>query len=546
MAELATNLTDFARNIRGAWLQRASRTSSRAVVLLWLPSLLIASAILLPILYLIVRVANADTPAWALLLRAGNLETLSRSVLLAASVTALSALIAVPLAWLTTRTDLPYRRVWTILSALPLVIPSYVGAYLFVSALGPRGVLQSWLEGLWGIERLPSIYGFPGALLVLTLMSYPYTLLSVRAALLGMDPAQEEAARSLGQGPFQTFRRITLPQLRPGLVAGSLLVALYVLRDFGAVSIMRYTTFTRAIYVQYRSLFDRSGAAALSLALIALTIVILFLEVRSRRDKDRFYSSTTPNRPPNIISLGRWRWPALIFCGAVVGLALVIPAAVLGFWLARGVEAGQPIASQWPALKNSLIAAGLAALVTLIASIPVTVLRVRRSGRWTILIERLTYVGFALPGVVIALALVFFGANYAPVLYQTLPLLIFAYVVLFLPQAVGSLEASLVQLHPNLEEAGRSLGKQPLKVFARITLPLVRPGLGAGAALVFLTTMKELPATLILGPFGFKTLATSVWSAVSEALFAQAAAPALLLIIVSSIPMAFLTLRKRI
>ena len=546
MTELGSNLTGVIRKIRGAWLRRASRTSLRALALLWLPSWLVTGAILLPIAYLVVRVVSAETPAWELILRPRSLGILGRTITLAAGVTTLSALIAVPLAWLTTRTDLPFRRLWTILSALPLVIPSYVGAYLFVSMLGPRGILQTWLQHLLGIERLPSIYGFPGALLVLTLLSYPYTFLSVRGALLGMDPAQEEASRSLGHGPFPTFWRVTLPQLRPGLVAGSLLVALYVLRDFGAVSIMRYTTFTRAIYVQYRSLFDRSGAAALSLVLIALTIAILLLEVRTRRDKDRIYSTSTPNRPPNIIPLGRWRWPALIFCSLIVGLGLLVPGSVLGYWLVRGVAAGEKITSQWPALKNSLIAAGLAAAVTLTASIPITVLRVRRPGSLSTIIERLTYVGFALPGVVVALALVFFGSGYALILYQTLPMLIFAYAVLFLPQSVGALEASLVQVHPHLEEAGRSLGRHPLQVFTRITLPLVRPGLGAGAALVFLTTMKELPATLILGPFGFKTLATSVWSAVSEAFFAQAAAPALLLILISSIPMAFLTLRKRI
>jgi iron(III) transport system permease protein len=546
MTKPAANLTGLSRTIRNTWSNRVSRASIRGLGLLWIPSLLITAAILLPAAYLVVRVASADTPVWNLIVQPRHLAILTRTITLAAGVTLLSALIAVPLAWLTTRTDLPFRRLWTILSALPLVVPSYVGAYLFVSMLGPRGILQSWLEQLIGLERLPSVYGYPGALLVLTLLTYPYTYLSVRGALQGLDPAQEEVSRSLGHSPFETFWRVTLPQLRPGLVAGSLLVALYVLRDFGAVSIMRYTTFTRAIYVQYRSLFDRSGAAALSLVLIALTILILLFEVRTRQDQDHFYSTSTPSRPPAIVSLGKWRWPALLFCSLIVSLALLIPGGVLAYWLVRGMAAGEQIASQWPALKNSLTAAGLASAVTLLASIPITVLRVRRPGKISTAIERLTYVGFALPGVVIALALVFFGSSYALVLYQTLPMLIFAYLILFLPQAVGALETSLLQVHPHLEEAGRSLGRGPLQVFGRITLPLVRPGLSAGAALVFLTTMKELPATLILGPFGFKTLATSVWSAVSEAFFAQAAAPALLLVLISSVPMAFLTLRKRI
>ena len=528
------------------WTERLPRPSLRSVLFLWLPAGLVAIGILLPISYLVVRIINAPASIWELVVRVRNLEILANSILLAASVTLASALIAVPIAWLTVRTDLPFRRVWTVLTTLPLVIPSYIGAYLMVSALGPRGLLQGWLEALFGITRLPSIYGFPGAALVLTLLSYPYIFLSVRASLVGLDPSLEEASRSLGYGPWKTFWRVTFPQLRPGLVAGSMLVALYALRDFGAVAILRYNTFTRVIYVQYQSLIDRSTAAALALVLIALTLVILSFEVRTGRKNHLYWYNGSSSRYPAPLPLGSWRWPALIFCGLLVSLALVIPASVLLFWLLRGVQGGEQISSLWPATQNSLIASALAAGVTVMACLPVTVLSVRRPGLSTTLLERLTYIGYALPGVTIALALVFFGANYAHAIYQTLPLLIFAYAILFLPQAVGPVRASLLRVHPNLEESGRSLGRQPLQVFARVTLPMIRPGLASGAALVFLTTMKELPATLILGPFAFKTLATSVWDAVSEAFFAQAAAPALLLVLASSIPMAFLVIRRRL
>ncbi|MFQ5616661.1 MAG: ABC transporter permease [Anaerolineales bacterium] len=524
--------------------RRSPRPFARPILLLWLPAILVTTGILLPIVYLVLRAVSGEMTVWELIFRARNLEILGNSVLLAITVTLASALIAVPLAWLTVRTDLPFRGGWALLTSLPLVIPSYIGAYLMASTLGPRGLLQGWLETLFGVERLPSIYGFPGAALVLTLLTYPYTLLSVRAALAGMDPVLEEASRSLGYSSWQTFWRVTFPQLRPGLIAGSLLVALYTLRDFGAVAIMRYNTFTRVIYVQYQSMLDRSAAAASSLVLIALTLIVLALEIRTRRGV-RQYSSTTPARKPVMLPLGRWRWPALIFCGLAVGLALVTPAGVLVYWFARGIQSGEQIAPLWLAAQNSLLVSALAAGVTLAACLPVTVLSVRHPGRFAVLLERLTYLGFALPGIVIALALVFFGSNFVRFLYQTVPMLIFAYVILFLPQAVGAVQASLLQVHPNLEEAGRSLGKNPLEVFRRVTLPLVQPGLAAGASLVFLTTMKELPATLILSPFGFRTLATSIWGTVSEAYFAQAAAPALLLILVSSVPMAFLVLRRR-
>lgn len=507
--------------------------------------MLLAGAILLPVGYLVVRAGQGETAIWDLVFRARNLEIVWNSLILAFSVTAASIGIALPLAWLTTRTDLPFRRGWALLTALPLVIPSYIGAYLFVSAMGPRGLVQGWLETLFGIERIPSLYGFPGAVYVLTVLTYPYILLNLRAALAGMDPTIEEAARSLGHTPWQTFWRVTFPQLRPALAAGSLLVILYTLRDFGAVAILRYDTFTRAIYVQYQSSLDRSAAAALALILIVITLLLLAAETRWQTSA-RQYSSTARVRPPTIIALGKWKGPALVFCMGVVLAALLLPALNLGYWLVRGVQAGEEIRALWGASWNSFSISLMAAFVTVAASLPISILRVRRAGRVPQLLERMMYVGFALPGIVIALALVFFGANYLPWLYQTAPMLIFAYVILFLPQALGAVQASLLTVHPNLEEAGRSLGHGPLTVFRRITLPLVRPGLGAGTALIFLTVMKELPATLILSPLGFKTLATSVWGAVSEAFFAQAAAPALLLILVSSVPMAFLTIRKQI
>jgi iron(III) transport system permease protein len=218
---------------------------------------------------------------------------------------------------------------------------------------------------------------------------------------------------------------------------------------------------------------------------------------------------------------------------------------VLGFWVIRGVSSGEPLLLLWGAAKNSLYVSALAAGATVVAALPIAILTGRFPGILSSLLERVAYIGFALPGIAVALGLVFFGANYALPLYQTLGLLVLAYVVLFLPTAVGAVRASLLRVSPNMEHAARSLGRSPLQVLTSVTLPLVRPGILSGAALVFLLTMKELPATLILGPIGFTTLATSIWSAASEAFFAQAAAPALLLILASSLPLAFLTLREQ-
>lgn len=514
-----------------------------STLLLTLAALTVGALMLLTPAYLLVRTAEAGSAALDVLLKPTTIQTLGRTLLLATSVTLASAALAVPLAWLTTSTDLPGRRFWTVATALPLVLPSYVGAYLLVSILGPRGLLQQALEPLFGIERLPEIYGFPGAFLVLTLMSYPYVLLTVRAAFKRMDPAMVEAARSLGLTPWRAFWRVTFPHLRPSLLAGSLLVVLYVLRDFGAVSMLRYNTFTRIIYIQYQSFASRSVAAVLALALIALTVCILYFEWRARGKAQYARRSVGAARQPKLVRLGRWRWVALAFTVAVVFVALVLPAGGLLYWVTRGVANGAELNLVWQPAWNSLTVSLVAALAAVAAALPVAILAVRRPSRVSHVVERLTYAGFALPGIVIALAFVFFGARYAPALYQTLPLLVLAYVILFVPQAVGSTRTSLMQVSPRLEEAGRSLGAQPLTVFRRVTLPLLRPGLLAGFGLVFLTSMKELPATLILSPLGFRTLSTAVWSSISEAFFVQAAAPALLLLLLSSIPLAFLTLR---
>ena len=505
----------------------------------WLVVAALAVALLglLPVAYLVVLAVGAGESAAALVVRDRTLAVLGRTLLLAGTVTSASVLIGVPLAWLTTRSDLPGRRAWTVLTILPLVIPSYVGGYAVVAAFGPRGALQSVLEPL-GVARLPDLYGFPGAALALTLFSFPYVVLSVRGALLALDPAFEDVSRSLGRGPWRTFASVTLPQLRPAIAGGGLLVALYALSDFGAVSLLQFDSFTRAIYVQYRASFDPTLAAVLALMLVACTAGVLVAESRLRGRMREHGARAGSRRPPHLVRLGAWRWPALALCTAVVGLAVAVPVGTIGFWLVRGLAAGEPLRVVADAAVNSVLASALAAGLVVLASIPVAVLAVRHRGVVSATIERATYAGFALPGIVIGLAFVFFAAGYAPFVYQTLPLLLLAYLVRFAPEAVGITRASLLQVSPRIEEVARTLGRSPAAVLREVTLPIMRPGLAAAAALVFLTAMKELPTTVLLAPTGFDTLALRIWSATSEGFFARAAAPALLMLVVAALSLA--------
>ena len=515
------------------------------------PALVVGLALLLPPVYLAVRSLGAGEELWDLLFRPRVAAILGRTMLLVVTVSAASVVIAVPLAWLTARTDLPFRQAWAVITFLPLVIPSYVAGFIVVVTLGPRGMLQGALEGPFGIDRLPSIYGLPGAFLTLTLLSYPYVLITVRAALQRMDPALEESARVLGLGPVATFFRVVVPLLRPSIGAGALLVGLYMLSDFGVVSLLRYETFTWAIFIQYDSALDRTLGAGLSLALVVVALGWVALEFVSR-GRSRYYSiSAGSSRPPSIVPLGKWRWPAIGFCGLVSAVSLGLPVGILLYWVVRGVAAGESLDPLWEATRNSVYVSALAALAATVAALPIGLLSVRHpagSSSWGLLsgfLERLGYVSFALPGIAIALALVFFGANYAGILYQTVGLLVLGYVALFLSPALGAVRSTLLQVNPRLEEAARSLGRSPLGAFTSVTLPSARPGIVAGATLVFLLTMKELPATLILSPTGFNTLATSVWSYTTEAFFARAAMPALLLIILSGVPLALLVIRER-
>jgi iron(III) transport system permease protein len=511
-----------------------ARAGRRPSVVLVAAAVVVAMLVCVPLVYLVIRAGGADADAWSVLTRGRTFELIGRTILLVTAVTLTAVAVGVPLAWLVVRSDLPGRRVLGVAAALPLVIPSYVIALTLLSALGPRGLVQDALEGPFGIERVPDIAGFEGAFLALTLATYPYVYLLVAAALRQMDPSVEEASRGLGRSQAQTFLRVTLPVLRPSIAAGAMLAALYSISDFGVVSLMRYDVLTRAIFQQYRTLFDRTPAAILAVVLVLLTAVVLLLEARTRGRARRNRPSSGRTRPPRPVPLGRWRWPAAGFVSLVIGFALVLPLVVLVYWIARAPSGRDPLGDVWAPAVNSVLASALAAGAAVLCALPVAALAVRHPQRWTRALERVSYASNALPGIVIALSLVFFAARYAPAVYQTLALLVFAYVVRFLPQALAGVHGALARVDPQLEEAARGLGRSPRAVFATVTAPLVAPGLFAGATLVFLSAMKELPATLLLRPIGFDTLATEVWTATSVASYSQAATPALLLVLLSA------------
>lgn len=471
---------------------------------------------LLPILYLVLRALEGGGEQIAeTLLRPYSLQLFLNSVLLATTVTIAATALGVSLAWATTRLALPLPGLWKALAALPLAVPTYVAGYAWISTF-------------------PQLDGFPGAWLVLTLYSYPYVYLPVAAALMRVDPGLEESARSLGRSPVHTFMTVTLPQLRPAVAAGALLIALYALSDFGAVSLMRFDVFTNGIYLSYQASFDRTPAAILGCVLVALTVLIVAGEARTRgrRRYAKVGSGGVRALPPVKSVLTA---PALLLSLATAAVALGLPAAVLTGWLVSGLST-PAIDAAVDLTLNSLMVSVAGAAVTVAAGFPIALYAVRRRSRLSGVVERASYAGHALPGIVVALSLVFFASQYATALYQRLPLVIFAYLVLFLPLAVGAVQASLAQAPPSLSEVARSLGRRPFSVLTAVTIPLTGPGIAAGLALVFLTCMKELPATLLLRPTGYDTLATRVWTDTGSGAFAAAALPAAILVVVAAVP----------
>jgi iron(III) transport system permease protein len=477
----------------------------------------VALIALIPIGYLVVRAAEAGPGRIvAILARQRTVELVGRSLLLVTLVTALSVVIGVGLAFLAARTDVPGRRVLAALAPLPLAIPSYVAAFAWISAL-------------------PQIAGLTGAVLVLTLCCYPYVYLPVLAALRRADPGLEEVARSLGRTPWQTFREVTLRQVRPSAAAGGLLVALYTLSDFGAVSILRYDVFTRVIYTAYRSSFDRSTAAVLSLLLVALTVAISVGESRvRRRDVARIGAGVA--RQPEPLRLGPLRLPMAGGAGVVVVLALGFPIASLLYWFTTGLSAGLDAGRLGAGIAATAWLSLLGAVACTLGAVPVGILAARHRGRFTTVIEQVTYAGHALPGIVVALAWSSSGSGWCR--GPTRRRHCWSW-----PTSCSSCRppwAPCAARWPRARcAAKRSPARSeppPARCCAASPCRWQRQASAQGAALVLLTCMKELPATLLLRPTGTDTLATSLWTQTGVGAYGAAAPYGLALVVLAVLP----------
>ncbi len=518
----------------------ASRFMSRQWSRLWngnapdpflaLLGLTIGTLMSLPIIYVVWRSVFAGADRWIRLLDARIPQLLQNTLAITLATTFFSIVLGVSLAWLVYRSDVPGRKIWQWLLALPLMLPPYVGAVAYIMVFGPVG----WVRDVFGQTPI-NIYSFGGVLLVLTLFKFPYVFLIVGAALKRMNRSYEDTARSLGLNTWEIFWKVNFPFLRPAIGAGAILTALCVLSEFGVIAIMRYNTFTSAIFYQMES-FDRLSATVLSVVLIVLTLFFLWLEAASRK-KQKYYQTSGTYHSTETICLGRWKALAVAWVAAILLLSVFLPIGILVYWSYYGLASGALDNSFWGYTLNSIKVAGLAAILAMALALPVIYLKSRYPSIPSGLISKLSSSGYALPGVIIALGLIYIFNTYVPWLYNTFFLISIAYLIRFLPQAMQYGDASLSQVSPRIDEAARNLGLAPWKVLARVIVPLISPGLLAGGALVFVSSIKELPATLLLRPPGFDTLAVRVWVEAGEAVYFMAAPAALLIVFVSIIPL---------
>ena len=495
------------------------RRTPRLLVVLGVSAALMT---LLPIGYLAIRLLQGWEAAVAEILRPRTLELLANTGLLVISVSVSALVIGFSQAWLVSRSNIRFASFFAILATIPLAIPSYVMALGYISVF-------------------PGFSGFGASWLVLTLATSPLVFLAVMAALARLDSAGEEVARSLGQGKWQVLVSVTWPQVRPAATASSLLVALYVLGEFGAIALLRYDTFTRAIYNAYRGSFDRTSAAALAVVLLAITLLVIWFE---RRYRGSYVQSSRSLSKRVRVELGGWKIPATLLLVAVGGLSALLPISSLVSWSIAGtskIDWSVLLSALWGSVQLA-VAAGL---VIGLFGTAIALWSIRHQSRLGKLIENLSWAIHAIPAVVVGLALVFFGANLTPWIYQTSWLLLIAYLILFLPNALAGLATPIAQVPVMLEEVSQSLGTPSSKSLFKVVLPIALPGLVAAVALVSLTVLKELPATLLLRPTEVNTLATRLWGATEDLAYSQAAPYALLLVIIAGLPALALNAQAR-
>ncbi|MDX1886223.1 iron ABC transporter permease [Mycolicibacterium sp. 120270] len=486
---------------------------------------LLVAATCIPLGYVVWGAISVGwTRAYELVVRPRVGELLLNTVALVVVTVPLCVVIGVGVAWLVERTDLPGRAFWRPLFVAPLAVPAFVNSYAWVATI-------------------PSLNGLWAGVLITTLSYFPFMYLPAAATLRRLDPAVEESARALGSDSVGVFFRVVLPQLRLAILGGALLIGVHLLAEYGAFAMVRFDTFTVAIFQQFQVTFDGAAGSMLAGVLVVLCLVLLCLEAaaRGRARYARIGSGAPREAVP--VRLGRNAIPATAVLSLLAVLAIGVPVSTIVRWLWIGGAEVWDVGEIAKALGQTIGLAAVAAALTTVLAFPVAWVAVRSNGILARAVEGANYITSSLPGIVTALALVTVAIHYVRPLYQTVPLIVFAYVLLFMPRALVNVRAGLAQVPQGLEEASQSLGRSPTATFFRVTLRLTAPAAAAAASLVFVAVATELTATLLLAPTGTRTLSMLFWSFSSELDYASAA-PYALALVVLAIPVTLILFRQ--
>ncbi len=521
-----------------------------------LSALFLTALVVVPLGALLASAFSPEREIWAHLAATQLPELLGNTLWLCLGVTGVTGLLGVSLGWLTGACDFPGRRFFSWALALPLAIPAYVMAFIFLGLMDFAGPVQSALRELPGLERfMLEVRTTPFVVLVLSLTLYPYVYLLSRASFLNQGQAAMEAARTLGAGPWRAFWKVSLPMSRPWIASGLILVLMETLADFGAVAIFNYDTLTTAIYKSWYGFFSLAAAAQLSsiLVLFALCLIISegFFQARMR-----FHDSNRGGTAHSRLRLRGWQALGVTsYCILVFLLAFLLPAAQLILWSIEQIQ----VAGLWsygPLAARSLFLGVLAALVTVLASLALAYAKRHSPTRLNLVLCKTATIGYALPGTVLAVAVflptvwvdntfqdlsaALFSVESGPLLQGTIVVMLAAYLVRFMAAGVGAVDGAMVNIRPHLDEAAAIMGVKGVALLRRIHLPLLKKGLLTALILVLVDVIKELPITLMTRPFGWDTLAVKIYELTSEGEWERAAFPGLCLVLIGILPVIFI------
>jgi len=515
----------------------------------------IALMTLVPLLVVLASLLNPEQEVWRHLLDYVIPDLLANTFYLVLGVGVGVTLLGVSLAWLTTVCRFPGYRFFAWALLLPLSVPAYVTAFVYVALLDFTGPLQTWLRVVFGSSQaFPSIRSTGGVIIVMSLSLYPYVYLLARNAFLTQGMRALEVAQTLGYGHRSGFFKVSLPMARPWIMAGLMLALMETLADFGTVAVFNYDTFTTAIYKTWFGLFSLQGASQLASVLILLAFVLISAEQFSRRGL-RFAQAGRQNGVERITLCGYQAWLASGFAALVLLIAFIIPSTQLVIW-AKNVFVQDFDVRYLQFLWHSLLLGGLTAMLVVVAALILTYTQRQYKDIWTLILIRISTLGYAVPGAVLAVGIIiplawidtqlisaskyWFGIDNKLILQGTLLVMLPAYLTRFLAVGYHPLESAMNRVTRNMSEVARSLGLSGMSTLRRVHLPMLRGGLLSAAALVFVDVMKEMPITLMTRPFGWDTLAVRIFEMTSEGEWERAALPAVALVLAGLLPIALL------